>query len=129
MVNTVSQEERSQILKMVGEGKISAEEGARLLAAISTGERPKPSFKGGDAFQGRWLRVRVLNMMTGKPKVNVNLPLSLVGVGLKLGANFAPELAEFDVNELMTAIQEGAQGKILEVIDDEDGELVEVYIE
>ena len=30
-------EERMQILKMVEEGKLSAEEGARLLAALSAG--------------------------------------------------------------------------------------------
>lgn len=129
MVKAKSKEERAQILKMVSDGKISAEEGARLLAAVSPAEPPKPPMRGSDRLQGRWLRVRVLNMVTGKPKVNVNLPLGLVGVGLKLGANFAPELAEFDVAELMDAIEAGAQGKILEVQDEEDGEMVEIFIE
>jgi len=121
--------ERAQILKMIGDGKISAEEGARLLAAISSQDRSKSPLPTSNRLQGRWLRVRVTNTITGSPKVNVNLPLGLIGVGLRLGANFAPELADFDINELMTAIEEGAQGKIIEVQDEQDGELVEVFIE
>ena len=128
---TSIKEERAQILNMVSEGKISAEEGARLLAALksSSAERSIPSTKTDDAFRGRWLRVRVFNQATGKPKVNVNLPLGLVGVGLRLGARFAPELSDFDIDELMAAIDEGAQGKILEVEDAEDGERVEIYVD
>ena len=33
-------DERMKILKMIDEGKISAEEGAKLLAALSSGSRP-----------------------------------------------------------------------------------------
>ena len=124
-----AKQERAQILGMVSEGKISAEEGARLLAALKSSEKASLSTRTSDALRSRWLRVRVINMATGKPKVNVNLPLGLVGVGLKLGAQFAPELAEFDIEELMTSIDEGAQGKIIEVEDEEDGERVEVFIE
>lgn len=122
-------EERAQILKMVGQGKISAEEGASLLAAIKPPERRRSPAKTHDAFRGRWLRVRVLNMTTGKTKVNVNLPMGLVDMGLRFGAQFAPDLADFNMDELMAAIEEGAQGKILEVEDAEDGERVEIFIE
>jgi hypothetical protein len=122
-------EERERILRMVGKGTISAEEGSRLLAAIKPPERPR-SLKGLDAGpRGRWLRVRVLNMVTGKTKVNVNLPMGLVSMGLKFGAQFAPELADLDMGELLAAIEEGAQGKILEVEDARDGERVEIFIE
>jgi hypothetical protein len=68
-------------------------------------------------------------MVTGRTKVNVNLPLSLVKAGIKMGARFAPDMEELDWNELVIAIQEGASGKIVEVEDDEDGERVEVYVE
>jgi hypothetical protein len=122
-------EERTQILNMISEGKITAEEGARLLAAIKPPERLRPSTGTSDTLRGRWLRVRVFNMATGKPKVNVNIPMGLVNMGLKLGAQFAPEVADFDVEELMAAIDEGAQGKILEVEDSEDGERVEIWLE
>jgi hypothetical protein len=122
-------EERTQILNMISEGKISAEEGAQLLAAIKPPERLRPPTGTPDTLRGRWLRIRVFNMATGKPKVNVNIPMGLVNMGLRLGAQFAPEVADFDMEELMAAIDEGAQGKILEVEDSEDGERVEIWLE
>jgi hypothetical protein len=68
-------------------------------------------------------------MATGKPKVNVNIPMGLVSMGLRLGAQFAPGLEDFDIEELMAAIDEGVQGKIIEVENEEDGERVEIFIE
>lgn len=122
-------QEREQILKMVSEGKISAEEGARLLNAIASQGRPEQPARVDEALRGRWLRVRVLDMVTGKPRVNFSLPLGLISVGLRLGAQFVPELADIDLDEFMAAIDEGTQGKILEVEDPEDEERVEIFIE
>jgi hypothetical protein len=122
-------EERMKILKMIDEGKISAEEGAKLLSALSeSGKKPsrKTSLQGAGAGQARWLRVRVTDMFTGKTKATVNLPLGLVDAGLNIASQYAPEVA-FD--ELVEAIQAGAQGKIIDVVDEEDGEHVEIYIE
>lgn len=124
-----SKEERAQILQMIGEGKITAEEGARLLKAIASHDRPERMARIHEALRGRWLRVRVFNTATGKPKVNFNLPMGLVSLGLKLGAQFVPELADISVDELMTIAEEGAEGKIIEVEDPEDGERVEIFIE
>ncbi len=120
-------EERMQILKMIEAGTITADEGAKLLAALEEGagksEQPEP---GGKA---RWMRIRVTDLKTGRAKVNVNLPMGLVNFGMKMGARFAPEMEEIDLDEIMEAIKEGAQGKIIEVEDDEDGERVQIYIE
>jgi hypothetical protein len=46
-----------------------------------------------------------------------------------MGARFAPELEGMDVNDILEQIKEGAQGKIVEVEDLEDGERVEIYVE
>lgn len=126
-VSTSVKQERAQILKMVSEGKISAQEGARLLAAIRS---PAPSalFKPSTTFRSRWLRVRVLDVASGEPRLNVSLPLSLIGVGLRLGAHFVPGLADVE-EDVIAAIDEGSQGKIVEVEDMEDGERVEIFIE
>lgn len=126
---TGAKEERAQILQMVSEGKISAEEGVRLLKAIAAHERPERTTRATDALSRRWLRVRVFNMMTGRPKVNFSLPMGLISLGLRLGAQFVPELADIDIGELMAALEEGTAGKILEVEDPEDGERVEIFIE
>jgi hypothetical protein len=123
-------EERSRILQMVSENKIDAQEAARLLSALNaspdSASAPEPTTRTGGA---RWFRVRVTDMETGRTKVNVNLPLSLVKVGMRMGAHFAPEVEDLDWDELMTAIQDGAAGKLVEVEDMEDGEKVEVYVE
>jgi hypothetical protein len=123
-----SKEERAQILQMINEGKISAEEGARLLSAIASHGGPGRTERTSEALRDRWLRVRVFNTATGKPKVNFSLPMGLVSVGLKLGAQFVPELVDIE-DELMAAAGEGTRGKILEVEDPDDDERVEVFIE
>jgi len=121
-------EERMKILKMVEEGKISAADGAQLLAALSDSRRaPTPPVPpGGPA---RWFRVRVTDLKTGKTKVNVNIPMGLVDVGIKMGARFAPNLDGDQMAVITEALRSGAVGKIVEATDEEDGERVEIFVE
>ena len=120
-------EERMQILKMIEDGTITADEGAKLLAALEEGAtKDEQSAPGG---QARWMRIRVTDLSTGRAKVNVNLPMGLVGLGVKMGARFAPEMEDIDLDEVIQAIKDGAQGKIVEVEDEEDNERVQIYIE
>ncbi len=126
-------EERMKILKMVEEGKVSAEDAARLLAALDESRRsarpqPPPPPPGTTA-SGRWLHIRVTDVGSGRAKVNVNLPMGLVNVGLKMGAKFAPEVQGMDVQQIADAINSGMTGKIIDVTDEEDGEHVEIYVE
>jgi hypothetical protein len=122
-----SAEERMQILKMIEEGKISPEEGARLLSALGTKSSASSPPAGGS--EARWFRVRVTDSESGRSKVNVNIPMGLVNVGMRMGARFIPEDADIDLEELFEQIRGGAHGKIVEVIDDETGEHVEIFIE
>ena len=124
-------EERMKILKMIEEGKINAEEGAKLLAALADSRRTPPpvsaaALTGGSA---RWLRIRVTDSVTGKTKVNVNLPMGLVDVGLKIGARFAPEIDSEQMDAINQALKSGLSGKIIDVTDEEDGEHVEIFVE
>ena len=120
-------EERARILQMISEGKISAEEGAKLLSALRNSESPAaPAAK---AKSGRWFRVRVIDLETDRVKVNVNLPMSLVSVATKMGARFSPEIEDLDWSELLATIEEGAVGKLVEVEDNEGRERVEVFVE
>jgi hypothetical protein len=111
---------------MISEGKITAEEGARLLNALREASPGRETPRQGSA---RWFRIRVTDLETGRTKVNVNLPLSLVRAGLKMGARFAPDVEDLDWDDLAEVIREGASGKLIEVEDPEDGERVEVYVE
>jgi hypothetical protein len=121
-------EERMKILKMIDEGKITAEEGAKLLATLSENRKAASRKPASQTSSGgaRWLKVRVTDMVTGKAKATVNLPLGLVDAGLNIASKYAPDVA-FD--ELVEAINAGAEGKIIDVFDEEDGEHVEIFIE
>jgi hypothetical protein len=122
-------EERMQILKMIEEGKISAIEGAELLRALDQDTNAKESVPLKGASAPRWFRVRITDTITGKNKVNVNIPMGLVNVGMKMGARFAPEIEGMDFDEITEIIRGGAQGKVMDIIDDEEGERVEIFVE
>lgn len=120
-------EERMQILKMVEAGTISAEEGAKLLAALEEGATKRE--QSAPAGQARWMRIRVTDLKSGRTKANVSLPMGLVNFGMKMGARFAPQMEDIDIDEVVQAVKQGAQGQIIEVEDEEDGERVQIYIE
>jgi hypothetical protein len=122
-------EERMQILKMIEEGKISATEGAELLRAIDQDTNAKDNAPLKGASAPRWFRVRITDTVTGKNKVNVNIPMGLVNVGMKMGARFAPEIEGMEFDEITELIRSGAQGKVMDIIDDEEGERVEIFVE
>lgn len=120
-------EERLAILRMIEQGKISAEEGARLLAALGNRQRqaaPPPAST--DPFDtSRALNIRVYHLVNNQPKVNVRLPLGLVNLGLR----FVPESANVDVAKIQEAIESGVKGRILEVVDHEKNTRVEITLE
>jgi hypothetical protein len=125
-------EERKRILKLIQEGKITAEEGAKLLNALGSSDssskrRPTPAQRSGKT--ARWVRVRVTDVATGKTKTTVNIPLGLIDWGLQIGAQYAPEVGGLDLNQLSEMLDEGTMGKIVDVINEEDGEHVEIYVE
>ncbi len=122
-------EERMKILNMIKEGKISAEEGAKLLSALGEpGKTPRtPATRG--SGEPRWFRVRVTDLVNGKTKVSVNIPFGLMEWGMQIGAQFAPEVGDLDFEQLKEMLQSGVEGKVVDVIDEEDGEHVEIFIE
>lgn len=122
-------EERMQILKMIEDGKISASEGAELLRALDTSKSSNSYEPLKGASSARWFRVRVTDTASGQRKVNVNIPIGLVKVGIKMGARFAPDIEGVDYQDIMEAIRSGQQGKIFEALDDEGGERVEIFVE
>lgn len=123
----VSSEERIRILQMLQEGKITAEEANRLLSALGQNARTTQSATA--RRNPNHLRVQVTDLKTGQIKVKVNLPMSIVNMGVKLGARFIPDDVDIDMEELMDAINSGQHGKIIEVEDVQDGEKVEVWVE
>jgi hypothetical protein len=121
---------------MVQEGKITPEVAAELLKALDASAAPGPrEASGADAgesfsgMNGRFFRVRVSDISTGKVRVNIRLPLGMVNAGLRMGMKFSPEVEGLNAERLAEALANGKTGKIVDVYDDHDGEHVEVYIE
>lgn len=133
-------QERMKVLEMLKEGRITPEAAAQLLDAVEAQPvkaappvMPQvpmaPESPDAPARSARWLRVRVTDTDTGRPRVNVRLPISLVNMGMKLGAKYSPEIEGIDMAALLQAVQESEPGPFVDVYDEEDGEHVEVFLE
>lgn len=121
-------DERMKILRMLEEGKLTAEEASRLLKALAHG-KPEPRAASSGGEPARWMRVRVTDLDGEHTSVNVNLPIGLVNVGLRLGAQFIPDVEEIDLQEISEALKAGITGKIVDVVDEAEGQRVEIYVE
>lgn len=53
--------------------------------------------------------------------------MRLVDWGLNLGTQFAPQVAQVHIEELNRVVHSGVEGKIIDVVDEEDGDHVEIY--
>jgi len=126
-------EERIRVLQMLKEDKITAEEALSLLEAMEASTEVSES----DVPQtpARWLKIRVTDLGANKPKVMVNLPMKLVNWALKTGSKFSSvsgvDLDEMgvDLNDLSEALSYGFRGKLIDVIDEDEGQHVEIVIE
>ena len=125
---------RREILQMLAKGSISASEAVDLLDQINAqgsaapAAPEAPEAPAAPDQEPRWLNVRVTDKATSRDKVMVRIPLSLARAGLRIGAKFAPEFEELDWDELVHGLTSGGVGTLVEVQDDEDGELVRVYV-
>jgi hypothetical protein len=119
-----SSAERIAILRMIEQGKISAEDGARLLAALSghnqAEKMPRPSV----FDSSRNLQVRVSDLGSSRQKMNVTVPVGLV----QLVVNWLPSSAKSQLEQVQAAIDAGVTGKLLEVVDQEAGVRVEIVL-
>ncbi len=112
---------------MVAEGKLTPEAAARLLNALHTARTAGAEGR----RRARLMRIIVTDIETGQTRVNVNLPVGLLTMGLRMGQKVMPEVkgVEFDPEELQNLLREGFIGHLIDVVDEEDGERVEVILE
>jgi hypothetical protein len=126
---TTMSEERMQVLKMLQEGKINAEEAEKLLNEIGAGE----AVQGRTPVKSKMIRIRVFEGSLEKPKVRVSIPISLA----KFAMNFVPNEQKarindlnIDLDEIIRQVEEGAEGHLVDVedVDDETGKPTKVEI-
>jgi hypothetical protein len=135
-----STEDRARILRMVAEGKLTAEEAAELLEAIQPESRSAPRFspvsepprmlEHGGRLPGT-RRFLLIQITEGEhSKVNLRIPLALARAAGRFIPRVAQEhLDEYDINikELMEDLGNGlVEGPLLEIQDDDSRVLIEV---
>jgi len=120
--------ERRKILEMVAQGKISAEDAARLLEAMEE-QKEAPT----EGPRPRVVHVRVSDTESGRTRVDIRLPLELLRRALRGARAFGPDIdiagLTFDVHEMEELLRAGVEGHLIDIVDDEDGERVEVFVE
>jgi hypothetical protein len=97
-------EDRRQILQMLAEGKITAEEAERLIAAMEKAPiaRPTQAASSDQPSRAKYLRVCVDTQEghDGPTKVNIRVPMQLLRAGVRLASLIPPE-ARDQVNSAM----------------------------
>ena len=87
-------EDRRQILELLSQGKITADEAERLIAALEKGAQAEEPAKRAPKY------LCVLVESEDDKKVNVRVPMQLLRAGVRL-ANLIPPTARVHVNEAM----------------------------
>lgn len=128
-----SPEERLRILQMIQNGKITAEEGVKLLDSLEKGDprssQGKSSPQGNESKQSRWMRVVITDLNTNKEKINIRLPANVVDAGYKMGARYTPTLNGSSSNKILEALQMGETGKVIDICDNDTCERVVITLE
>jgi hypothetical protein len=86
-------EQRKDILDMLAEGKITAEEAEQLIAALERDQPPPASsLDARPKGKAKYLRVMVDALENDEPtRVNVRVPLQLLRAGVRLAALIPPQ--------------------------------------
>jgi hypothetical protein len=128
-----SPEERLHILQMIQNGKISAEEGVKLLDALEKGDsknsQSRSTQPGNEIKQPRWMRVVITDLKTNREKINIRLPANVVDAGYKMGARYTPNLNGSTSNKILEALQMGETGKVIDICDNDSCERVVITLE
>jgi SHOCT-like protein len=129
-------DELATVLRLVSEGKLSAEEAAPIIAALNRPRAPQPpqppeppehpfaaaaAAKGG----GRNRRIRIQVNERGGKVVDVRIPLAFAA----MAARMIPGIPERYADLIKQAVESDAVGPIVDVSEDEDGDSVLISIE
>jgi len=115
----------ARILGLVAEGRLTPEEASRLLDALDGSQTPDPPHQdrttdpppGPSRADRPASSLRIQVMDTGRPVVNLRVPLSLGRAALER----VPGLTDATSDRIREAIEAGIRGSILDVDDGGDG--------
>lgn len=129
-------DELATVLRLVSEGKLSAEDAAPIIAALNRPRAPQPPqapeppehpFAGAAASRGggRNRRIRIQVNERGGKVVDVRIPLAFAA----MAARMIPGIPERYADLIKQAVESDTTGPIVDVSEDEDGDSVLISIE
>jgi hypothetical protein len=89
--------DRRSILQMLADGKVTADEAERLLAAMDRNGSSAPALAAGRTGSPKYLRVLVDTDEPGQggpTKVNIRVPMALLRAGVRLTSVIPPQARE-----------------------------------
>ena len=129
-------EQRRQVLEMLAEGKITAEEAERLIDALEREQPELPPAAGATSRpkpRPKYLRVVVIDNSAGDEpsRVNVRIPLQLLRAGVRLASLIPPVAvtkinAKLDESGILIDLTELKPQQLEELIDQLDDFTVDV---
>ena len=146
------EEERLQILRLVETGRVTPEQAAELLRALHvevrdpTGEAVKgPAHGDSRSILSRgwssymlaadstaegptWLRIRVTDAI-GRQTADVQVPLSIVRVALRIGSRWVPQLRLLDPAWVLATLRLRTGKPVFTFKDSADGDRVVITVE
>ncbi|MGI9421936.1 MAG: SHOCT-like domain-containing protein [Hyphomicrobiaceae bacterium] len=109
-----------RILELVAAGKVSVEEGARLLAALGAGQPERPPSEEANRPLPRYFKME--GRGNGKDEgFRIRVPLDLLRAGIKMRA-LIPQTKRDKINEKLR--EKGVTGDIFEMTDDQIDSLI-----
>jgi SHOCT-like domain len=127
-------DELATVLRLVSEGKLSAEEAAPIIAKLNRPRMPQPPeppgehpFAGAASAKGsgRSRRIRIQVRERGRSVVDVRIPLAFAA----MAARMVPGIPERYADLIKQAVESDTVGPIVDVSEDEDGDSVLISIE
>jgi hypothetical protein len=122
---------KEKILEMVKDGTITVEEGIQLLNALEPQTTTQPLNTSKKPMNERMIRILV-DSEDGE-RVRVNLPLSLVKMGIDINNKLnvggkAIDLNGIDLSQILSQIDGDLNGELI-TIDGKDGEKVRIIVD
>jgi len=125
-------DELATVLRLVSEGKLSAEEAAPIIEALGRHRMPPPpepptppTPPGSVPGKGRGRRVRIQVSERGRRVVDVRVPLAFAA----MAARMVPGIPDSYAALIEQAVDSDTIGPIVDVAEDEDGDSVLISVE
>ena len=125
-------DEKLRILKMVENGKITAEEGVKLIEAIEKRKETEETPVFQNNYKEKHLKIKVTDTGADEVKVNLSFPLKFA----RFAKAMIPHMEKLklqkegiNLEEILDSIGSITEGKIVDIEDKEHGQRIEIWIE